>query len=569
MTSKKLTSDFTFGFEFEGFAKLDNFMSDIEEYDYDVDDWNDLSCNSLYDSDYDDFYNNVNCFINDKLYTSSGRTHYDGSVKNFARGYQSFEYSSPVMKYTPKNIKKIKDFFKNMESYGFGVNSTCGFHTHISFPKISELDAIWMLCQIANNDQYINEFCYMKTKNDVINFHSERYANKDFLYEIQHALKSFDIDGLINIINSEKYRVIRIHPQGTLEWRGPRNFLDLDGGIDLFIVKLAKIMNILSTVMNATELNGVSKRDFFQRIYNFKKDCYLNGYRYPYSSKVIKRNGKIGLAESFGKKIAYYDVREISKKITKSVIKHPEKLVNMDSEVFFTDVIHNLKKENALSNVLENLKQKGISLPENTLITMVNSNPSLLYMLTPEAFKKAKINDVFSWIENINIMNHQDENVTKTLNFILTNVNDDILLDCTLSFINNALWTISPIVELIKKGHFKNKNLAKLFSRYKRSYNMIKRYNINSLSYLKYSPEELHKLFESFIQDNLITDIKNEPEFNENMSDNEPFIQTFFMLDSHGFGTTEEVTMDSRLLEPVIHLSTRPSLINDENTLPY
>ena len=93
---KKLRTDFRFGFEFEGFARLNSYV-DYEELSCEPDDdFDNLPCNCLDGDDYEYFYKNINKFINGKLKVVNGRTHYDGSVKNYLNGYQSFEYSSIV-----------------------------------------------------------------------------------------------------------------------------------------------------------------------------------------------------------------------------------------------------------------------------------------------------------------------------------------------------------------------------------------------------------------------------------------------------------------------------------------
>ena len=528
MSVKKLQSDFRFGFEFEGFAHLDSFMGDISYYDYNKDDWNDLDCNGLYDDDYDTFYDNVNSFINGQLHVTTGRTHYDGSLKNYSRGYQSFEYSSPVFKYNIRNIKRIKDFFSNMYRYGFGVNGTCGFHTHISFNKINEQDAVWMLCQIANNKSYIDEFCYMNIGNDTINFYSDRYANKDFLYEIHEALKTNDIEKIIQNINDEKYRVIRIHPQGTLEWRGPRDFLDRNNGIEAFCLKLTKIMSILSEVMHQTHLNGLTKEEFFNEIYKNRKTCHVEGHTLPFSSKTVKRLGKVGLVDKFGKDYMKYNPDIVAKRLVKSVIKNPEILVKVNNEILLDKIICHLSWNKELRQVISELIQSNNKLPLGLNRIILQYCPEMLDILSSTEISQLGESELYRYIESIYYSNENRTQICKTIKHILRNINKDLRLKCSLCFLNNSLWTIEPIIELIKEGLFENIDVSELWARYIRGYNKVVSSGIQiTILKLLYTPEDLNTLYKQFVQDNLIKNVDSETSLI--MMSNEPF-QPFFTL---------------------------------------
>ena len=74
----------------------------------------------------------------------------------------------------------------------------------------------------------------------------------------------------------KKMTVFRIHPQGTLEWRGPRNFLneegdnlDLQNLYDLF-KNLYKLTQFISNSLNKKfiEINGemISKQEIMKNI---------------------------------------------------------------------------------------------------------------------------------------------------------------------------------------------------------------------------------------------------------------------------------------------------------------
>ena len=533
MVSKKLHSDFSFGFEFEGFAKIETFLGDIENYSYFSDDnysWNSLPCNCLNEEDFRHLYNNVNKFINDKLH-KRGRTHYDGSVKNYLNGYQSFEYSSPVFKFTPKNIKLIKDFFVNMENYGFGINETCGFHTHISFPDITENDAIWIVSQIAMDDNKINEFCYLHTNDDnkIIDFYNERYANKSFLIKIRNDIISNDYESLINHINSEKYRVIRIHPQGTLEWRGPRNFLNINNGIDMYFTKLSKIIDILGESLNETHINGISKKEYFDNIHSKKHEYYINGYKFSPKSKYIIRNGISCLTDKFGDNYVEYNINKISNSMTKYVIRHPEKLFSDDIEPFFNNVINKLKSSNSIPFIINYFikNKEKLNMTIDNQIALVKYFPSCVSILSKEAFKKLDAYEIFSIIENMNLGKTYSADIDKNIKFLLKNINKNLLLNCSLAFLNNANWTITSIIELAEKGLYKDvEELYKLYSRYCRSY-MLHNTDYGDLFPIK--PEDLHAKMIELINSNLIIDITDNESFGKTYSPS-PIISSYFNI---------------------------------------
>lgn len=518
MSVKKLKSDFRFGFEFEGFAELDSFMSDIQNYDYCQDYWYDLDCNGLNDDDYDEFYENVNNFINRKFKATSGRTHYDGSVKNYSNGFQSFEYSSPVFKFNVRNFKKLKDFFSNMDMYGFAINKTCGFHTHISFPSISEYDAIWMLCQIANNKDYINEFCYMKTKSDIINFYNDKYANKDFLYEIHDALQTNDFDKLLKNLNDSKYRVIRIHPQGTLEWRGPRDFLNIPNGIDFYLQKLNKIISILSDVMSTNMLNGLTKSEFFNQINQYVKRCYIEGCSFSSSSKITKRCGKLGLVDNFGKSRLKYNPYTVALRLSKTIESKPYILTKIDNDLILDNLVLTLHQTNKLDNTINKIKEAHIRLPLIVKKNILKYYSEYLYILSSEEIRQLSISEIMHYIDNINYSTNNEERVKKiysAVKFILRNCDKTNLLSFTFSFVNNSLKTIKPIVELISEGLYKDVDIKTIYTKYVRTHDLLVQHRVINKLDLPYKPLELYNKFKHFMMVGLIPTIENDDDFTQ------------------------------------------------------
>lgn len=466
MDNKQLHSNYTFGFEFEGFAKIEKFLGNIEDYDYyNCSNWDELECNGLDEDDYRKLYTNVNNFINKYFNSDKGRTHYDGSVKNYLDGYQSFEYSSPIFHFIPKDILKIKKFFNLMESNGFGINKTCGFHTHISYPNISEQEALWIVSQIAMDESKINELSHFHYNNSDMDFYSERYASKDFFNEIKNCILKRDFDNLHNYLNDEKYRVIRIHPQGTLEWRGPRNFLNLNKGIDLYFEKLNRIISIIEECRTAESIDGMAKEEFFKNIKNTLKTLNVFDTKLSYNSKLAKRSKLIGLVYPFGKKVDknfYY----VGKKIAKYISKNPLKILDVDYIPYYNAI-----KGNVNFDMIEKyIQDNNISIDKESQKHLINIFPQFIDCLSNDIISQLDIYTILNIIDNLNIKSTEDTKTYNRIIKILANINDSLKYDCACCFVNNYVWTINPIIELIKQGSFKNIDMTTVFSKYINSY---------------------------------------------------------------------------------------------------
>ena len=191
--AKILKSSFSFGFELEAVNDCSQFNTREDLFD--------KFCEILGDE---------------------GNMHRDGSLRCGKYGGFTFEYSSPVFQYTPANISKVVSFLNGLNSIGVHTNRSCGFHTHISFKDITKNDVYWFILYLCGTGK-IHEF----DKLGRTLLFNRTYASPNFLTRIESFLKSGDLKSALNIVaTNEKYRSIRIHPQGTLEWRGPRTFLN-------------------------------------------------------------------------------------------------------------------------------------------------------------------------------------------------------------------------------------------------------------------------------------------------------------------------------------------------------
>ncbi len=247
---RKLKSDFTFGFELEGVVN---------------------TCVNTRDD--------LFTVLNDN-FGGCGEMHYDGSIRyNRHNSEISFEYSSPVFNYTPANVEKVLKCLDKLPTFGVSVNRSCGFHTHISFNGITQEDTIWFIFWLCASGKFENFRKLGKT-----NLYGARYAQFSFLDNIARDIRGYAKHGsyysrfesiLYNICTNEKYRAIRIHPQGTIEWRGPRTFLNtpthkktlsffkkLDEFIDCFI----ESMEVDSVVVDGITFE---KKEILSRCKNF------------------------------------------------------------------------------------------------------------------------------------------------------------------------------------------------------------------------------------------------------------------------------------------------------------
>jgi hypothetical protein len=196
LKEKFLISEFKFGFELEAFYK------------------------NASNSSKEDAYRDIISLVSD-YYTDLGRIEGDASLKADDIDDTPFEWASPVMNFTPHNVKNTIDFLSRLGGKGIYTNSSCGFHVHLSFPYISEQDLAWILCHLSLSPDMANKITKFKN----YSFYNNLHANPGFLIKIANALVDQDWMSLQDLFNNEKYRLFRIHPQGTLEWRGPRDFL--------------------------------------------------------------------------------------------------------------------------------------------------------------------------------------------------------------------------------------------------------------------------------------------------------------------------------------------------------
>jgi len=510
---KKLHSDFTFGFEFEGFGRVNKYLSegpcyyiekssryedededyDNEDYDYEdemesspyscYDDWDDLECNPLNMDDFrhikSSFFDNVNRKINNFFNTYRGSTHHDGSVKNYKDGYQSFEYASPIFKYTPLNVLKVKKFLKSLKSFDFAVNDTCGFHTHISYKGINEIDVLWILCFIASNEDYIKEFNTLFVNGERIEFSNPRYANTLFLYDINKSLQEKNYSTLCDLLTTSKYRVLRIHPQGTLEWRGPRNFINVDDGVEKYFEKLYKIIDIMCQALNTKKIFGLSRHELFSNI-SSKSIIHYKTKEFTPNSKLLKRFNTYGILtdfvnekfdKSFGKSL------DNLSNILNFIKKNPLELCNENYEPILQYILTHLSTSE-IEEMIKTIKNKNKDIPLILQRGLVNNNSYMIKYVDKKYFSSLHNGQINNIISNIGSLD--DEIVDN----ILKNCDYGSLIHVCKQFLTRNIKFINNILEIIpyrKNDSWSDFNYYDLYIEYCYLYDLQSIKAINSI----------------------------------------------------------------------------------------
>lgn len=256
LLEKYLASQFKFGFELEAF--LNDGWSDYGSTDYDGED-----------------EENIRDYLNELISNEFGLPYKeieikgDGSLNPSDDEDYPFEWATPTMTFNPQNLKKCITGLNRLINYrGIYTNETCGFHVHLSFPDMSDTDIIWIISQLAIDDEMFDKLITFKG----IDFMDEDYADSNFMDEIKESILSNNFKWLSSYFTTEKYRAFHIHQQGTLEWRGPRNFLnkrELQTIKDFFKL-LHEFVLWISKATVAKSINGINKETYFKLVFGEK-----------------------------------------------------------------------------------------------------------------------------------------------------------------------------------------------------------------------------------------------------------------------------------------------------------
>lgn len=210
-------------------------------------------------------------FVFDEVETLVGLSpEQDSSIKvpeNLKGKYFGIELVSEPLTLNPQTIISVKKTIVNLFKAGVKTNDSCGFHIHYSYSRMSYIDICWLLLNMScNGDMSLfSEF-------EGIQFFDKQYASKDFIEDIKYQIE--EGQPVEKIFTTNKYQLIRIHPQGTLEWRGPRNFMN-NGSLDLidkFFIRLYRCADSISKLISNTKVSTgsitISKNDFYKKLSN-------------------------------------------------------------------------------------------------------------------------------------------------------------------------------------------------------------------------------------------------------------------------------------------------------------
>lgn len=187
------------------------------------------------------------------------------SYENGFNDSWNFEYATNKIPFNAKNIEKIYQSLGRLNEEGIYTNDSCGFHIHISFPDIDKKEVAWILCCLAIDEDLLQDLLKLDSDYGTIFLFSSRknpngeeiggYAKYHYLLDIGNAIKENDYEKVDELLNNEKYNVFHIHSEnGTIEWRGPRGFLnhDDDKVIKSFILKWFKLISKIAKMTQST-----------------------------------------------------------------------------------------------------------------------------------------------------------------------------------------------------------------------------------------------------------------------------------------------------------------------------
>lgn len=277
---KLLLNEFTFGFELEAYAPI-QFLANVEkQFDDGV---------KTNRSHHDVVKQYINNLFEDNSITFTGKsrvstdaslTTADDELRDEIDGtsihdLHAFEFSSPVINFSPSNVLGVVKILNTLLKNDFITTDECGFHIHIGFPSSyngeeTDLLMIWIILNMAKDYTVDNQkFLQEVVKFGDFKMYDDSFASilhiellSDTLKDLMNETPSAEVkDALFTAIkerySSRKFNLFRIHPQGTLEWRGPRRFLNknnLSSTKKFFISKLYPLIMRLSAYIDKDEI---------------------------------------------------------------------------------------------------------------------------------------------------------------------------------------------------------------------------------------------------------------------------------------------------------------------------
>jgi len=301
----RILSDFKIGFELEAVIEKSLIPFEYKKY-FD---------NPMTHDQYEEFYKyednagkHIGEFINQFWPDIEVKIKEDSSIEPSSTQY-GFEWPSPAFNFTPGFIKTASTFLSSLHDAGISTNQTCGFHIHLSFPYMEPNDMIWIMCCLSENPEMIEG---LKTFNG-FTFHNEKYANSKFFKSLKTVLDKKNWEAANSLLTSEKFRLVRLHPQGTLEWRGPRNFL-IRQNYDLIKRFFLKIYEFVKWINHCASLQTYNDLDRKTILSNINDNRFILDYTDDKNWKNIEKLIKSGRIDDIAAKLPLSNLADIVKR---------------------------------------------------------------------------------------------------------------------------------------------------------------------------------------------------------------------------------------------------------------
>lgn len=282
------TGEFTVGFELEGICTWEK---DTEDENFHLPRYGSYNPHSELNQPYGGARLLKNYL--DELFklegsTSESKIESDSSLDTKGFSYDdfdniwNFEYATNKIPFNAKNLEKIYNGLSQLNEEGIYTNDSCGFHIHMSFPEIDKKEIAWIMCCIAIDKDLLQDILKLDTEYGTIQLFNSRFNGQDeiggyatfhYLLDLGNAIEDKRYNEISELLNNEKYKVLHIHSEnGTIEWRGPRGFLNYDDDkvIKSFILKWFKFVSKIAKMTQVSSYTGtdvtITKNELLSRL---------------------------------------------------------------------------------------------------------------------------------------------------------------------------------------------------------------------------------------------------------------------------------------------------------------
>lgn len=408
-----LKSDFTFGFELEGCASGDTYdgynnepsgyYDDDDEYvgsGYDLETDYDYQANGDLARAIDNNLNQLFNIVGKEGEYLEGNMDSDVSIDPDDEYYDhTFEWASPVLECTPLNFKRVINMLDKLPSIGVYTNDSCGFHHHLSWKNITERDMIWVYVNLCVDKDFRN----FMSSIDGINLTSHRWSPTQALEDIRDGVMDKDYKRILKQLSDDKYRLFRIHPYGTIEWRGPRDFLN-DNNTQIikdFYYKFNQYINQVIKYHSMEHIVGtnITRKEFFDNLTIAKEQDTSDDDReleflvrtHGYHDRPLQYKTERGAI--------------VSKRLLNAIRINPELLYDLiiDEKPAVIPILKN--GGYTVENAIKELHKQGIMNPEEFAkkafeLTLKATNSNIMQTLEAIGPFSEYIDDIFNLLKN-------------------------------------------------------------------------------------------------------------------------------------------------------------------------